>query len=298
LHPFAKLEPKHYRPLPVTKVVNDVVFKLKLPYQWLKHKVHPVFHASLLSPYKETEEHRPNFLEPPLEVIEGAEEHKVKAILGDKTIRKKCHYLIKWKGYADTHNSWEPDDQVHMDDLVKEYNNKKRRSRGIKLRRTWVDNAPCPSILSSSPYPSIQLKTSPPSNLANKSTSPTLINLSTLTIDDNPSVPHTVNPLTYTWEQIKTARISPSPSLSLRAAEAAADYYDPGRNHCHPDNPLCVSYKHICLICLGIPYNWPIGKEADYVWGETKLEDLFEKCQCLYCLDDFLWRQRNPGVQR
>jgi hypothetical protein len=31
-HPFAKLEPKHYGPFPVTKVVNDVVFKLKLPY--------------------------------------------------------------------------------------------------------------------------------------------------------------------------------------------------------------------------------------------------------------------------
>jgi Chromo (CHRromatin Organisation MOdifier) domain len=104
-HPFTKLEPKCYGPFPVTKIVNDVVFKLKLPYQWLKCKVHPVFHASLLSPYKETEEHSPNFLEPPPEVIKGAEEYEVEAILGDKTIRKKRHYLIKWKGYADAHNS-------------------------------------------------------------------------------------------------------------------------------------------------------------------------------------------------
>jgi hypothetical protein len=73
---------------------------LKLPYQWLKHKVHPIFHASLLLPYKEMEEHRPNFLEPLLEVIDGGEEYEVEAILGDKTIRQKCHYLIKWKGYV------------------------------------------------------------------------------------------------------------------------------------------------------------------------------------------------------
>jgi hypothetical protein len=94
-HPFAKLEPKHYRPFPITNVISDVVFKLKLPYQWLKHKVHPMFHASLLSPYKEIKEHGPNFLEPPPEVIEGVEEYEVKAILGDKTIRRKRHYLIK-----------------------------------------------------------------------------------------------------------------------------------------------------------------------------------------------------------
>jgi Chromo (CHRromatin Organisation MOdifier) domain len=109
-HPFTKLEPKHYEPFSITKVISDIVLKLKLPYQWIKYKVHPVFHASLLSPYKETEEHGPNFLEPPPEVIEGAEEYKVKAILKDKTIRRKCHYLIKWKGYTNIHNSWEPDD--------------------------------------------------------------------------------------------------------------------------------------------------------------------------------------------
>jgi Chromo (CHRromatin Organisation MOdifier) domain len=297
LHPFVKLEPKHYGPFPITKVISDVVFKLKLPYQWLKRKVHPMFHASLLSLYKEMEEHRPNFLEPPLEVVEGAEEYEVEAILGDKTIRRKRHYLIKWKGYANAHNSWEPDDQVHADDLVREYNNKKRCVRGIRLRRTWVGSAPCPCTPSSSPFQSTQLKTSPLSNLANESTSLIPINLSMLTIADNPSAPHTVDPLTYTWEQVKTTHLSPSPTLSLNTAKAMADFYDPSKNHCHPDNPLCVSYKHIHLVCLGIPYNWPVGKEADYVWGETKQANLFEKSQCLYCLDNFLWRQRNPGVQ-
>jgi Chromo (CHRromatin Organisation MOdifier) domain len=212
-------------------VISDVVFKLKLPYQWLKRKVHPVFHASLLSPYKEMEEHGPNFLEPPPEVIKGAEEYEVEAILGDKIIRKKRHYLIKWKGYVDAHNSWEPDDQVHVDDLIKEYNNKKKCARGIRLRRTGMGSTPCPYMPSSSPSQSIWQLISPPSILANESTSPTLINLSTLSIADNLPAPHTANPLTYTWEQVKTAHLSPSLALSLSVARAAADFYNPGRNH-------------------------------------------------------------------
>jgi hypothetical protein len=94
-HPFAKLKLKHYGLFLITKIVNDVVFKLKLLYQWLKCKVHPVFHASLLSLYKETEEHGPNFLKLPPKVVDRAEEYKVEVILRDKSIRKKHHYLIK-----------------------------------------------------------------------------------------------------------------------------------------------------------------------------------------------------------
>jgi hypothetical protein len=64
-------------------------------------------------------------------------------------------------------------------------------------------------------------------------------------------------------------------ALSLNAAQAVANFYDPSKNHCHPDNPLCVSYKYVCLVYLGIPYNWPVGKEANYTWGEAKASDFF-----------------------
>jgi Chromo (CHRromatin Organisation MOdifier) domain len=143
--------------------------------------------------------HEPNFLEPPPEVVEGAEEYKVKAILEDKTIRRKCHYLIKWKRYADVHNSWELDDQVYADNLIKEYNNKKKPSRGIKLKRTYIANALYPYVFSFSSQLT-QQRTSPLSNLANESMSLIPIDLSMLTIANNPSAPHTINPLMYTWE--------------------------------------------------------------------------------------------------
>lgn len=63
----------------VTKVISPVVYRLQLPPSW---KVFDTFHVSLLSPYKETEQHGTNFLEPPPEVVEGTEEYEVEVILG------------------------------------------------------------------------------------------------------------------------------------------------------------------------------------------------------------------------
>jgi hypothetical protein len=56
-HPKAKLAPKCHGPF---KVVTSTITnsKLILPKTWC---VHPVFHNSLLSPYKETTAHGPNF---------------------------------------------------------------------------------------------------------------------------------------------------------------------------------------------------------------------------------------------
>src|SRR6266403_486399 len=34
---------------------------------------------------------------------------------------KRLQYLIKWKGYPESDNSWEPADQVHAPDLIKHY---------------------------------------------------------------------------------------------------------------------------------------------------------------------------------
>jgi hypothetical protein len=57
---------------------------LKLPLQWKQKKIHPVFHASLLSPYKETEVHGANFPEPPPDLVEGEEEYEVEQVLDSR----------------------------------------------------------------------------------------------------------------------------------------------------------------------------------------------------------------------
>jgi hypothetical protein len=71
-HPKAKLDAKRYGPFLITKAISPVVFQLALPPQW---RIHDVFHASLLTPYKETEEYGENFMQPPPELIEGQEEY-------------------------------------------------------------------------------------------------------------------------------------------------------------------------------------------------------------------------------
>ena len=48
-HGIKKLSPKFVGPFLVVKEINKVAFKLKLPNNW---KVHPVFHCSLLRPFK------------------------------------------------------------------------------------------------------------------------------------------------------------------------------------------------------------------------------------------------------
>jgi hypothetical protein len=83
-HPFTKLAPKQYGSFLVIQMINPVVFKLKLLDQWCQKRVYPIFHASLLSPYKETEENGQAFTEPALEVIKGEEEYEVEQVLDSR----------------------------------------------------------------------------------------------------------------------------------------------------------------------------------------------------------------------
>ena len=57
-HQATKLNPKCYGPFRVIREISPVVYQLQLPPSW---NIHPVFHASLLSPYHETLSHSPNF---------------------------------------------------------------------------------------------------------------------------------------------------------------------------------------------------------------------------------------------
>ena len=57
-YPSKKLAPKHHGPFEITQVLSPLIYHLHLPPTW---KIHDVFHATLLSPYQETDTHGPNF---------------------------------------------------------------------------------------------------------------------------------------------------------------------------------------------------------------------------------------------
>jgi len=114
-HPTVKLHPKHYGLFRVIEILGPTTYRLELPAQW---KIHNVFHGNLLLPYYETKEHRCNFPEPAPDLIEGQLEWEVEEILDSRRYRRKLQYLIRWKGYSDAHNSWEPKEDVNAPVLL------------------------------------------------------------------------------------------------------------------------------------------------------------------------------------
>jgi hypothetical protein len=87
--------------------------------QW---KIHPVFHAHLLTPFQETSAHGSNYLCPPSDLIDGIEEHEVEFITRHRLCGHSHQYLVKWKGYPTVDNMWEPKSNLeHAAELLKEY---------------------------------------------------------------------------------------------------------------------------------------------------------------------------------
>jgi hypothetical protein len=66
-HPKAKLAPQCHGPFKVAKAWT-VTSHLELPKGW---HIYPVFHNSLLHPYKETPAHGPNYTKLPSEIVEA-----------------------------------------------------------------------------------------------------------------------------------------------------------------------------------------------------------------------------------
>jgi hypothetical protein len=118
--PTAKLAPRRHGPFKIIQVMSAVNYRLELPTQW---SIHPVFHIDLLTPYKETIMHGPNFTRPTPELIDGEEEYSIEKILDSRHFgrRRRLQYLVKWEGYPDAENMWVDKDDVFADDKVREF---------------------------------------------------------------------------------------------------------------------------------------------------------------------------------
>ena len=86
-----KISTKREGPFKITEVMGPVTYRLQLPPAW---KIHDVFHASLLTPHKETNIHRPSFPKPPTELIEDEPEWEVDRILRHRKRNRKLEYHV------------------------------------------------------------------------------------------------------------------------------------------------------------------------------------------------------------
>ena len=63
--------------------------------------------------------------------MDGEEEFEVEKIIDMKQMGRghKTYYLIKWKGYPTSDNSWEPRENIHAEELIREFQNRDPRRR-------------------------------------------------------------------------------------------------------------------------------------------------------------------------
>jgi|SRR6266850_1592006 len=109
-----------------------------------------MFHAGYLSPYKETEEYNPNFLEPSFKLIKEEPEYKIEHIVNMRHFgrNKKVQYKVCWKGYTEAHDSWEPVKNIHALELLKEYYQENR----TVIHHIHIKTLPLKDEKTSTPY--------------------------------------------------------------------------------------------------------------------------------------------------
>jgi len=113
-----KLSPKQYGPFKVSQKISPMAMQLALPPSM---KIHNVFHTDLL-PYKETEQYGMPFTQPPL-IIDSEEEYEIENILDAWHYgrRRKLQYLVHWKGYPYSDDSWIDHKDLHAPDALADF---------------------------------------------------------------------------------------------------------------------------------------------------------------------------------
>jgi hypothetical protein len=129
--PSKKLSPKLYGPFKVLEKRGERAFKLEISPRW---KIHPVFHVSLLEPYRRSE--RENREQPPRdpEEIDGDLEWEVERIVKSEIISytrrvrgrnrqmRELRYFVKWAGCSEDENTWEPPESLeHAQEMVERF---------------------------------------------------------------------------------------------------------------------------------------------------------------------------------
>ena len=96
-----KLAEKWTGPFQLVAKVSPEAWRLRLPGTW---KVHDVFHSSQLKPASGGSR-----VPAAIALEEDAEEeYEVEAVVGKRSVRGQSQYLVRWRGYGQFDDTWEP----------------------------------------------------------------------------------------------------------------------------------------------------------------------------------------------
>ena len=126
--PSAKLDHLKLGPFEIDEKLGPVNYRLKLPDSM--RRIHATFHVSLLEKAPQNAEIATN-----VEIEEETEnEYEVEEILATERISGQPHYLVKWKGYDTSDNTWEPiGNLMGCHQLVRQFH--QQRESGSRTRR-------------------------------------------------------------------------------------------------------------------------------------------------------------------
>lgn len=125
-------QPRYEGPFKIIEKLSEVTFLLDLPPQY-RH-IHPVFHASKLDTYNESNIVGQTAPTPQPQMINGHKEWVVEKILQHRVRGKTTEYLVRWKGFTRDHDTWEPTKNLrNAVEKVKEYKKENLAARSIEI---------------------------------------------------------------------------------------------------------------------------------------------------------------------
>ena len=114
-----KLMKPWHGPFRIVKMISPVNARLQ---DVIKKKFKPIVHVSRLKKYIE-----PSLPKEEMEIIDNDdEEYEVEKILDVKKIKGKKYYLVKWMGYSDEESTWEPEDNLNCEELIRKFHEERK----------------------------------------------------------------------------------------------------------------------------------------------------------------------------
>jgi hypothetical protein len=115
--PSSKLSHRHSGPFVVEACVSQGAYRLALPPHFRRlHPVFPVVKLSIAQP--DPIPGRRPAPPPPTTLVDSEEEYEVEAILDSRMCYSCLEYLLKFKGYDESHNQWEVHTHVHAKPMI------------------------------------------------------------------------------------------------------------------------------------------------------------------------------------